>query len=55
MCAYAEKMLLHNAGFVGIIIRQKATERNRNADTALRGCAREEALRCRPEDEHLSI
>ena len=24
MCAYAEKMLLHNAGFVGIIIRQKS-------------------------------
>nr|DAE24130.1 MAG TPA: hypothetical protein [Myoviridae sp. ctLtm40] len=28
-------MLLHNAGFVGIIIRQKATERNGNSDTAL--------------------
>lgn len=37
MCVYAEKMLLRNADFVGIIIRQKATERNGNADTALHG------------------
>ena len=37
MCAYNEKILLRNADFVGIIIRQKATERNGNADTDLCG------------------